>query len=99
MDALQKAAEKYDTTLVLHCQPGTYATPGRPIVFIASSEANKEQKEEICKAITIGRTRLYDEDPRFGLIALSEIGSRALSPGYKRPRHRHCHNRQPGAGI
>ena len=85
MDALQKGAEKHNTTVLLNCQPGTYATPGRPIAFIASSQLTEEQKEAFGKAITIGRTRLYDEDPRFGLIALSEIGSRALSPGINDP--------------
>ena len=73
------------STLVLNCQPGTFATPGRHIAAFASTKITVEQREDICKAITIGRTRLYDEDPRFGLIALSEIGSRALSPGINDP--------------
>ena len=33
----------------------------------------------------IGESRTFDEDPRFGFIVLSEIGSRALSPGINDP--------------
>lgn len=33
----------------------------------------------------IGRDRTYDDDPRFGLIALSEIAGRALSPAVNDP--------------
>jgi uncharacterized membrane protein len=33
----------------------------------------------------IGDGRLYDDDPRFGLVVLSEIAGRALSPGVNDP--------------
>ncbi len=36
-------------------------------------------------AFEITDARSYDQDPRFGLIVLSEIGSRALSPGINDP--------------
>lgn len=85
MEALQKTAKKRNITVVLNCQPGTYATPGRALAFVTSTGAIEEEIDAICEAVTIGRTRLYDEDPRFGLIALSEIGSRALSPGINDP--------------
>jgi uncharacterized membrane protein len=35
---------------------------------------------ELRKAFVIGNMRYFHEDPRFGLITLSEIASRALSP-------------------
>jgi uncharacterized membrane protein len=37
------------------------------------------------KAFVIGDMRYFDEDPRFGLITLSEIASRALSPAVNDP--------------
>ena len=40
---------------------------------------------QIAKAFLIGDDRQFDEDPRFGLIALSEIASRALSPAVNDP--------------
>ena len=36
-------------------------------------------------AFAIGDSRSYDQDPRFGLAVLSEIGSRALSPATNDP--------------
>jgi len=37
------------------------------------------------RAVVIGIDRSFTQDPRFGLIALSEIASRALSPGINDP--------------
>ena len=39
----------------------------------------------IAQAFLIGDDRQFDEDPRFGLIVLSEIASRALSPAVNDP--------------
>lgn len=36
-------------------------------------------------AVTLGDRRSIDKDPRFGLIQMSEIGSKALSPGINDP--------------
>ena len=36
-------------------------------------------------AFTIGDARSYEQDPRFGLIVLAEVASRALSPGVNDP--------------
>lgn len=85
VEALHKIAEKRDGLLVLNCLPGVFITPDKPIAFATASPLTTEEVGDIQKSITIGRVRLYDEDPRFGLIALSEIGSRALSPGINDP--------------
>ena len=37
--------------------------------------------EAVLAAITIGQERSFDQDPRFGFCVLSEIATRALSPG------------------
>ncbi len=42
-------------------------------------------KEQITEAIIIKNDRSFDDDPRFGIITLSEIASRALSPGINDP--------------
>ena len=52
----------------------------------ADSEADSEAlRKAICNAFTIGDARSFDQDPRFGLAVLSEIGSRALSPATNDP--------------
>jgi uncharacterized membrane protein len=46
-------------------------------------------RSELIKTFTIERHRSFDQDPRLGLIALSEIASRALAPA----------TNDPGTGI
>ena len=40
---------------------------------------------ELLDAFVLAPRRSYETDPRFGLVALSEIGSRALSPAVNDP--------------
>lgn len=84
---LQAIAEKADVRIRVHALPGKFVNPGIPLTFIQFGEvADKEElSESINKAFTIGKTRDFEADPRFGLIALSEIASRALSPGINDP--------------
>jgi uncharacterized membrane protein len=41
--------------------------------------------EPVLEAFLIGENRLFDDDPRFGLVVLSEIAGRALSPAVNDP--------------
>ena len=72
---------------MLTALPGAFVSPGRALVVIrqaADGGANVDPAA-VRKAFVIGPERLYDNDPRFGLIVLSEIGARALSPGINDP--------------
>lgn len=64
--------------------PGTFADSCQPMAWITWSPAD-DQREDLLQAFVIGSERSFDQDPRFGLIALSEIPSRALSPGINDP--------------
>lgn len=80
--ALQAIAEEYETHIEVAALPGTFASPARPLAYVLGNSndlANVER--EISAAFIIGRERTFEDDPRFGLVALSEIASRALSPG------------------
>ena len=44
-----------------------------------------EIERHLLRAFTIERHRTFDQDPRLGLIALSEIASRALAPATNDP--------------
>ncbi len=46
---------------------------------------NDEQQHAVRDAFTIGNTRTYEQDPRFGMVVLAEIASRALSPAVNDP--------------
>lgn len=47
--------------------------------------AADEDLKAIADAFVIGDSRVFDQDPRFGLIVLSEIASHALSPAVNDP--------------
>ena len=86
--ALQSTAEKSQLRISVSALPGTFCTPNRPIAYVSadtSSEISDSDKKSIISAFEIGDARAFDQDPRFGLIALSEISSRALSPAVNDP--------------
>ena len=87
MEALQELAEALSVRFVLHAMPGTFAAPNMPLLYILTEGKTIEnlEPEKINKNFIIQPERSYDEDPRFGLIALSEISSRALSPAVNDP--------------
>jgi uncharacterized membrane protein len=84
---LQAHAEQADIHILLASLPGTFAAPGRALAFVATTEDRTEALDTgpIRSAFTIGPDRTFDDDPRFGLIVLSEIASRALSPAVNDP--------------
>jgi len=87
MERLQELAIKNNANIILKCLPGTFCTTDNPIAFISSTDNSniKIDNEKLTKAFTIDDSRSFHDDPRFGIIALSEIASRALSPGINDP--------------
>ncbi len=85
--ALQAYAEKADLRIDLASLPGIFAAPGRALAYVSARPgvADAIDESQIAKAFTIGDDRIFDEDPRFGLIVLSEIAGRALSPAVNDP--------------
>lgn len=87
MAALQAWAEKTDGRVVIAALPGTFAAPGRELACIStrSGEIVESDREQIIQSFQIGNDRLFDDDPRFGFVVLSEIACRALSPAVNDP--------------
>lgn len=87
MEALQHIAHDDGLKITVASLPGSFISPGKPLAFLEGddSEIDAELHEELVEAFLIGDERTFDEDPRFGLIALSEIAARALSPGVNDP--------------
>ncbi len=87
MERMQEVATQLKVIITLNCMPGTFVSPDRVIAYVVSAheEIPIDDKEKLSKAFIIGKSRSYYADPRFGLIALSEIASRALSPGINDP--------------
>lgn len=86
MSMLQEQANKQDLRITVSVLPGAYCAPNRPIAFVTSgASAGLTELEKIAGAFGIGDARTFDHDPRFGLVVLSEIASRALSPAVNDP--------------
>jgi len=87
MSALQALAKEKGLKIQLNCLPGDFIHENFAITFFTNIE--DLDLDEITKkmndAIHVGDTRWFDEDSRFGFIALTEIASKALSPGINDP--------------
>lgn len=86
--ALQVQAVESQLKIVVAALPGTFCTPTRPVAWVireGSGSVSDEDAEAIAGTFAIGGSRVFDQDPRFGLLVLSEIASRALSPAVNDP--------------
>lgn len=87
MLSLQRLATKHKLGIRLAVLPGGMIAPSRPLGYVLpdSQDSGPVEPALLRKAFTIGPLRHFDEDPRFGLVVLAEIGCRALSPGVNDP--------------
>lgn len=85
--ALQAWAEKAEVSVIVAALPGTFATPDQPLAYVARSDVDAAAPDctPLIKAFGIGTDRLFDDDPRFGLVVLAEIAGKALSPAVNDP--------------
>jgi uncharacterized membrane protein len=85
--ALQAWAEEAQVRVVVAALPGTFVAPDRALAFIGSSPGDHSEIDckRVVESFQIGGDRLFDDDPRFGLVVLSEIAGRALSPAVNDP--------------
>ncbi len=84
--ALDEIAGKLKTTIRVLERPGAFVDPHDSLVIVKdSTELDDEVVEKIRKAFHLGDARRVSSDPRFGLILLSEIADRALSPAINDP--------------
>lgn len=88
MSALHHACERYDTDLHLTVNPGAFVHHDTPLAWWRKPELDEdggEPSQIVRDAVSIGLERSFDQDPRFGLVVMSEIASRALSPAINDP--------------
>lgn len=82
---LQGLAEQQDCHLQVAAMPGSFASPGQALAYISGVVDDDAAIAAIKEAFILGGDRTFDEDPRFGLVVLAEIASRALSPAVNDP--------------
>ncbi|MGE3645064.1 MAG: DUF2254 domain-containing protein [Beijerinckiaceae bacterium] len=92
--AIQAALEDIDADVALRALPGTFVHRSRALAVIMPRRTDGEMPgpdaldscaAKMRKAFFVGGERSYEQDPRFGVIVLSEIASRALSPAVNDP--------------
>lgn len=86
VQGLQAWADENDARVFVDTPPGSFVIDSQTVARIETdAELTDDDLETLHDSFIIGSTRSYADDPRFGLIALSEIGSRALSPAVNDP--------------
>ncbi len=87
MAAIQAWAEDVDAQVVISALPGTFTLPNQVLAYVtvSSKEPAETDYTKLIKSFQIGNDRTFEDDPRFGLVVLSEIATRALSPAVNDP--------------
>ena len=84
IDELGGLAKALDVEIHLLSRPGAFAGPGRPLL-LTSRPLEDEPLARLRDTFVMGHQRTFEADARFGLVVLSEIASRALSPAVNDP--------------
>ena len=89
-EGLQAAAARFGVELFLARPVGSFVFLNQPLLWVdGEPDASEGEREELTQLIrdhiNMGDLRTYDQDPRFGLIVMGEIASKALSPGVNDP--------------
>ncbi|WP_198367068.1 DUF2254 domain-containing protein [Roseomonas sp. KE0001] len=78
VQALSRLAEEMEQDIHLAVLPGVALDPYRPLLHLPRA-ASPELEERLRQAFTLGDQRGFEQDPRYGMIVLTEIACRALS--------------------
>lgn len=83
MKALDEIACRLDCAIEMRLMPGAFVSASREIVRLDHEDSDCDH--DIRAAFTLYHRRQFDHDPQLGLVVLSEIASRALSPAVNDP--------------
>lgn len=84
MGRLDELARENGVEIHVVSLPGALAVPGRPLALI-TGQLDAHGIEKLRKAFSVGDARTFEHDPRYGLVVLTEIAVRALSPAINDP--------------
>ncbi|PTV95408.1 putative membrane protein [Rhodobacter aestuarii] len=86
MKGLEQGAKLAGVRLAITVLPGHFVHERAPVAHVLGDKALDEKTERfIASRFVVAETRTYEQDPRFGILALSEVASRALSPAVNDP--------------
>lgn len=83
MPRLHEALERDDARIWITAPPGFFVLKGAPVGQMTGGTA--ATGKAVAKQFVIGRERTLEQDVRFGIVVLTEIATRALSPGVNDP--------------
>lgn len=78
VDQLQNIAREADTQIYITRDIGSFVVAGD---VLAQVSGVVDAHDDIVDAIVMGDLRSFEQDPRFGLLVMGEMASKALSPG------------------
>jgi uncharacterized membrane protein len=81
---LERLADREGLIVHIASLPGAFVYPERPLARI-EGRLDDDTCEALVDAFSVLPDRDFQQDPRFGLIVLPEIASRALSPAVNDP--------------
>ncbi|MEH6644902.1 DUF2254 domain-containing protein [Sulfitobacter sp.] len=87
-EAMNAAAKEHNVDLYLADNIGSFVFLDAPILHVHQRGDDLDWDslcEQVRVSLIIGDLRTYDQDPRFGLIVMGEVGSKAMSPGVNDP--------------
>ncbi|MBX3645280.1 MAG: DUF2254 domain-containing protein [Rubrivivax sp.] len=85
MAAIQSAVAAAGCRAHLQVRPGDTVEPSRPMLVVHGDGHAGVDTAPLRDAVVIDWARTFDQDPRFGMIVLSEVAQRALSPAVNDP--------------
>lgn len=82
-DAIGLVASDNDVDVYLHVPIGSFVYTDEPLCTLSTRHDAVE--DCVLENVVVGDLRTFDQDPTFGLVVLSEVGSKAMSPGINDP--------------
>lgn len=82
LPAAQTWAKAHDAHVYIDARPGDFLLPSQKIIQIRMPDGTLDE-DDICalqNTLFIENTRSYPQDPRHGLIVMSEVAQRAITP-------------------
>jgi uncharacterized membrane protein len=86
MAKLQDLAKRAGVELAVLALPGSFVHPGAELARVIAGERPEDScLTQMVSCFVVGQARTFNQDPRFGVLTLTEIASRALSPAVNDP--------------
>jgi len=87
-EAMNAVAKEHEVDIYLDANIGSFVFLEEPVLHVHQRGDDLDWDalcEDVRGSLIIGDLRTYDQDPRFGLIVMGEVGSKAMSPGVNDP--------------